>query len=521
MPLSGIQTSRERASGTAERHHWPGMRAAAEYCRRTAPPRAAAFWLAAGVLCLLFFAAGTPSPLYGIYRAQLRFSATTLTAVFAIYAVVLLLTLLVFGSVSDYLGRRRVILAALTVTAGACVVFLAAHSVGMLFAARVLQGVAVGAATGALGAALIDLQPEGSGLAPLITTAAPLLGLGAGALGSSALAQYGPAPTRLVWWLLLGTSVAAAAGILAIPEPGTRRSGAPASLRPQVGVPRQARGTFATAVPCLIAVWALSGLYQSLGPSLAAQITGSADLLWGGLMVFLLTGVAAAATVAFHGVTPRTAMLSGCLALLAGVAVTFAAIATTAAAAFLVGTAVAGVGTGLALLGVNRSLIALAPPGQRARLIAAIFIISFLGLSIPALIAGVATAHFGLHRTALAYCLAIAALVAVAAGSLMLRRTGPGHRSRGLARSALARPRASRAPGPGESTVPAAARWLEGEGVTQAGRRFGVFGVPVERAPTIVGFGVPAAPASTGRGECGQARRNRAPALPEAILVSV
>jgi len=110
----------------------------------------------------------------------------------------------VFGSVSDYLGRRRVILAALAVTAGACAVFLVAHSVGLLFAARALQGLAVGTAAGALGAALIDLQPEGSGLAPLITTAAPLLGLGAGALGTSALARYGPAPTRLVWWLLLG-----------------------------------------------------------------------------------------------------------------------------------------------------------------------------------------------------------------------------------------------------------------------------------------------------------------------------
>jgi MFS family permease len=423
--VSDTQTSRERASGTAERHRWPGMQAAAEHSRRTAPSRAAAFWLVAGVLCLLFFAAGTPSPLYGIYRAQLRFSTTTLTAVFAIYALALLITLLVFGSVSDYLGRRRVILAAVMVSAGACAVFLAAHSVGLLFAARALQGLAVGTATGALGAALLDLQPQGSGLAPLITTAAPLLGLGAGALGSSALAQYGPAPTRLVWWLLLGASVAAAAGILAIPEPGTRRTGVLASLRPRVGVPRQARGTFATAVPCLTAVWALSGLYQSLGPSLAAQVTGSADLLWGGLMVFLLTGVAAAATVAFRGITPRTAMLAGCLVLLAGVAVTFAAITTTTAATFLAGTAVAGVGTGLALLGVNRTLIALAPPGQRARLIAAIFIISFLGLSVPALIAGVATAHFGLHRTALAYCVAIAALVAMAAGSLMLRRRGP------------------------------------------------------------------------------------------------
>ena len=177
-------------------------------------------------------------------------------------------------------------------------------------------------------------------------------------------------------------------------------------------------------------------------------MTGSRDLLWGGLMVFLLTGVAAAATVAFRGVTPRTAMLAGCLVLLAGLAVTFASIATTTAAAFLAGTAVAGVGFGLALLGVNRSLIALAAPGQRAGLIAAIFIINFLGLSIPVVIAGVATAHVGLHRTALAYCVAMAALVAAAAGTLVLRSRGPAT-GQGTS-SALARPRASRAEGPAE-----------------------------------------------------------------------
>jgi MFS family permease len=219
--------------------------------------------------------------------------------------------------------------------------------------------------------------------------------------------------------------VAAAAGILARPEPGTRRPGVLASLRPRVSVPRRARGTFAVAAPCLVAVWALAGLYQSLGPALTVQVTGSRDLVWGGLMVFLLTGVAAGVTVAFGGFTPRTAMLAGCLVLLAGLAVTVAAIATTTAAAFLTGTAVAGVGFGLALLGANRSLIALAAPGQRAGLIAAIFVVNFLGLSIPALIAGVATAHFGLHRTALAYCVAVAVLVAVAAGGLLLRGRGP------------------------------------------------------------------------------------------------
>src|SRR6266852_5210112 len=122
--------------------------------------------------------------------------------------------------------------------AGACGLFLAAHGVGMLFAARALQGAAVGTAASALGAALVDLQPEGSAIAPVITIAAGQLGLAAGGLGTSALVQYGPAPTHLVWWLLLGVSLAAAVAVLAMPETVSGRPGVLASLLPRVAVPR-------------------------------------------------------------------------------------------------------------------------------------------------------------------------------------------------------------------------------------------------------------------------------------------
>jgi MFS family permease len=196
----------------------------------------------AGVLFLLLFASAAASPLYDVYQAQWRFSATTLTAVFAVYVLVLLLTLLVFGSLSDYLGRRRVMAVALAAGAGACGLFLAAHGVGLLFAARALQGAAVGTATSAAGAALIDLQPDRSGRGPVVTSAAVLLGLGVGGLGTSALVQYAPAPTHLVWWLLLGASAAAAVAVLAIPETTPGRAGVLAALRPRVSWPRCGRG---------------------------------------------------------------------------------------------------------------------------------------------------------------------------------------------------------------------------------------------------------------------------------------
>jgi hypothetical protein len=118
-------------------------------------------------------------------------------------------------------------------------------------------------------------------------------------------------------------------------------------------------------------------------------------------------------------------MLAGCLTLFAGAVVTLAAIQMTSAAAFLAGLAVAGAGLGTGFLGAFRTVSARAVPGQRAGLIAAIFIVSYLAFSGPVVIAGVATTHVGLHRTALVYCAVIAVLVAVAAGSLIVRRPSP------------------------------------------------------------------------------------------------
>jgi hypothetical protein len=189
-------------------------------------------------------------------------------------------------------------------------------------------------------------------------------------------------------------------------------------------VPRPARGTFAAAVPCIVAGWALGGLYLSLGPSLAAQATGSANLLWGGLVIFLLCGTGAVAAFALRSISSRVTMLAGCLFLLAGMAVTFGAIAAAASAAFLAGTAVAGVGFGLAFLGSFRVITALAEPDDRAGLVAAIYIVGYLAFSVPALIAGVATTAFGLHSTALVYSASLAVLAAAALGLLLLRRDG-------------------------------------------------------------------------------------------------
>lgn len=381
----------------------------------------ASFWTLAVLLLVIVFASAAATPLYRVYQVELGFSPTTLTAIFAVYVFLLLATLLFFGSLSDYVGRRPLILAALGFSIAACVVFLAAGSIGALFAARSLQGIATGLATSAVGAALIDLQPPGSQRASLTTSAFSILGLALGALISSVLIEYAPDPAHFVWWVLLCVFVFGIVTLLAVAEPGTSRSGALASLRPRVAVPRQARATFLVGTPCFVAVWALGGFYLSLGPSLVAQATGSPNALWGGFVIFLLYGIAAATMVALRGVSSRMAMLAGSLFLLVGVAVTFVAIATTIPATLFAGTALAGVGVGLGFMGVFRMITALARPGENAALVAAIFVVAYLAFSVPALGAGVAATNVGLQRTALVYSAALAVLAASAAGMLLLR----------------------------------------------------------------------------------------------------
>src|SRR3954466_4646863 len=283
--------------------------------RRVTLSRRASFWAAAAFAFLAFAASAAASPLYRVYEDKFSFAATTLTLLFTVYIVVLLGTLLVFGSVSDYTGRRTVMLAGLALGGAGCGLFLIAHGVGLLFAARALQGVAVGLISGAASAALFDLRPNG-GAAPVVSSAAPTGGQALGAIGASVLAQYAPAPTHLVWWLLLGAFIAGIVAVLAMPEPGVRRTGVLSALRPHVSVPPEARGALAVAAPCLVAVWALAGFYLSLGPSLAAQQVNSHNLTWGGVLILLFPGLGAAISVALSKGEPSTVMLGGCLVLM-------------------------------------------------------------------------------------------------------------------------------------------------------------------------------------------------------------
>ena len=289
--------------------------------------RTASFWLLATILGALLFASSVPSPLYVVYQAEWGFSAITLTSVFAVYALALLGALLVVGSISDHVGRRPTLLAALAVEMAAMLAFAGADGVGWLFAARTLQGAATGMAMGALSAALLDLQPRSKPwLGALAAAVAPLTGLALGALAAGLLVDYGPDPTRLVFWILLGTFALAALALLAVPETVRPDGLWRTALRPRVAVPRRMRAAFVAAIPSLAAIWALGGLILSLGASLTAGVLGDSSHVAGGLPIFVMAGVSAVASVRLRQTPARATARDGLVALIAGIGLALAAV---------------------------------------------------------------------------------------------------------------------------------------------------------------------------------------------------
>jgi MFS family permease len=366
--------------------------------RPTLPSRAA-YALVAAVIGLALFASATPTPLYGIYSDLWDFSQIVLTLVYATYAFGVLAALLLAGRVSDEVGRRPVLLVALGTLVGTSVLFMLADSVAWLFVARGLQGLATGLALGAASAALLDLHPRrdpaGVGLANGVASAG---GIGLGILVSATLVQLLPAPRVLPYVVLFVLFAVAFAGALFMPEPVTPRSRL--RLTPQrPSVPAIARRPFLLAGLAVLSSWSIAGLFLSLGPQLSASLFDTTNHLVTGMSMFALAGCGSVAQLAFGRHAPWIGAVGGSVALATGTAMIVGAASTGSAPLLLVGSVIGGAGFGVAFLGALRVLSAAIPSDHRAAVMSAFYVVAYLSLSVPAVLAGIGVTALGLEST--------------------------------------------------------------------------------------------------------------------------
>src|ERR1700727_806494 len=265
-----------------------------------------------------------PTPIYRFYRETLGLTPFAITFIFAIYSFTMIAGFLTIARLSDYVGRKPMILLALGLNAVALLLFFVAESAATLIVARAVQGVATGVALATLGAVLADAAPQ---WAATLNSVTAFVGLALGALISGVFAALAPWPTHLVYAVLLGVTLAEMVILPWIVETTSRKAGAWSGIRPKLTVPRAALATMARLLPLTLSAWALGGFYLSLMPSLMIEATGIRSPLVGAAVVSALMvsgGLSSLATRGFDAGKPVRAS-GGVLAI--GIVLTLFAIA--------------------------------------------------------------------------------------------------------------------------------------------------------------------------------------------------
>ncbi|MFE3187673.1 MFS transporter [Nocardia sp. NPDC059240] len=379
--------------------------------------------LAAWPVTAIFVLSNAATPLYGLWQRNFGFSKGTMTVVFAFYIVGLLGSLLVSGIASDRLGRKAILLPALALAVAACLIFATAPNVIALMIARLLTGIAVGAAVSAGMAAVTDVAgPERKHLGALFASTAMVLGAGVGPLLSGVLSEAAPAPTVTVFVVEIVLLATAFITVLRMPvaRPADRGTGSwirvprvPAENRRQLllGIAVFAPGITATS------------FVLALGPTLLSNLLGTTSRIIAGAMAFAMFLTATA--VQFAARTLPRAVTMTVSAGATGLAMTTLVIAVHTHSPFLliISALLAGAGQGLGQLGGLSLLSATVPTARLAEANAAFNI----GGYIPAGLLPVATGYLSdlttLSTAATAFATTLFALALAAAAAIHRNRT--------------------------------------------------------------------------------------------------
>lgn len=387
-------------------------------------PHAAGFWIIALTFLTEMAFCALPTPLYAIYQRKDDFPTVVLTVIFAVYAVGVMLSLYLAGHVSDWIGRRRIILASLLLNLLAALLFLVWNDVAGLIVARFICGLGIGILAAAATAHLDELGTAAhqvSGRAALVATFANLGGIGLGPLVGGLIASWSSAP--LVVPFVLFAALFTAEGILVafVPETVERRAVRP-SYRPQrIAIPAGRRGAFWAAATAAFAVFTVFGTFMALSPTFLVSILHQRSYLLAGLAPFVVFMAAATAQIvtARLGV-PAQLRLAIALAVFGLASVAVSAVVASLAV-FLIGGGVAGAGIGILFRCALVTAAAAAEPGRRGEALAGIFLVAYAGLTLPPLLTAVALG-FWPAVAVLVGLMSLGALLVAVSGAMMAAR---------------------------------------------------------------------------------------------------
>jgi len=389
--------------------------------RRTGAASAAvafAFWITM---------AGTtaPTPLYPLYERAFGFTPFTVTVVFAVYAIGVVAGLLLFGRLSDQIGRRPTLVIATVLSVAAAAIFFVAQNVAVLLAARVVSGLSAALVTGAATAALTELIGPGSRVRPAtVALFANMGGLACGTLLAGILADLAPAPLRTPWAVIGALAVLGLLGVAATRESAAHPSGFTLRLQP-LRVPGEIRADFLRSAMAAGAGFAVLGVLTAVTGLFLGTLAHQSSHALTGLVVFVAFAGTALGQLLNRVLSAAAALPAACLGLVAAAALIGAALATASIVPLLIGAAINGLATGVAIGHGLAGITTRGAPHHRGASVSAFFAILYAMLAVPAIGVGVLIHASSLRPAGEIFSGAVALLaVAVLLSLISVRKRG-------------------------------------------------------------------------------------------------
>ena len=365
-------------------------------------------------LVMLYFASGSPVPLYSMYKLDLGLTQAQLSMTSMWYLLGTVIPLLFLSRLSDHLGRRPVTAMTLCFSITGCCIFAYLSSPEMLMVGRFVQGIASGLGSSTVAAYIVDLcvgVPKWIG--PAITSSAPALGLSTGAFTSGGICRFtdisGPSVFLTIGMVLLFII----AMVLVGAETMGRHPGAIGSIRPRVTLPQDLRRMFLVSAAVFVGTWAVGGFYQGFSSSIVAEMTGFPDTFTAAAVFTASLLPNAIGGFLANRFDVRTAQRGGMLGYTVCTVSALFMLGYGSLTLFTVLIMLAALLQGIAFTGSVTGLISRTGKTDRAGMFSTIYLTSYGGSAIPNLVVGMTAGNMASADIMMWYCVLVVVLTII------------------------------------------------------------------------------------------------------------
>lgn len=364
-----------------------------------------------------------PTPLYPIYSAVYDLSPLLITIIYAVYAVGVISGLLIFGDLSDRVGRRYILIPGVILSIFSALLFLVSNNLFLLFLGRVVSGFSAGLFMTTATITLINLAPENKkNEASIIASLINMLGLGLGPLLSGVFAEYLPYSIRLIFVVDFLMLIPAIIGILVMVEPVLNKRDFKINIQ-KLSVPLEMRYIFIFAIIPVFSGFSMLGLFTSISPNFLSDILGINNKMIMGSLVFLIFFSATIGQLLFKSVSDFKILIMGSFTLVLGGIFVCLSLIFYSLLLLVIGAIVSGIGQAFSFRGGLSLINSEAPKDKHSEITSTFFTIAYIGLSIPVIGLGLLGKWLGIQMAGIIFSVIIIFLSFVALLFLVIKRS--------------------------------------------------------------------------------------------------